>query len=152
VLQALQNQGLVGVAYSDPASGIYLGSPSILTLPSGSLLASHDTFRGWGEAVEPVATYLYQSDDGGESWAAVGVAPDQYWSSLFWDGQGAANQPAKACACVCRCQVMLEVVPRHPRPAVAVWDPLGMQVKLIFCSSSSAAGLAPRCGLPKAAR
>ncbi len=86
--QVLENQDLVGVAYSNPSTGIYLGSPSIIILPSGSLLASHDTFMAWGKEVDPVATYLYQSDDGGQSWAAVGIAPEQYWSSLFLDDHG----------------------------------------------------------------
>ena len=85
-LQSLNGQqGLIGVAYSDPPTGYYLGSPSILQLPGGTLLASHDTFRGWPNwTLEggPI-TYVYKSLDGGSSWAAVGQAPGQYWSTLF---------------------------------------------------------------------
>lgn len=37
----LHNQGLLGVAYSDPATGVYLGSPSIARLDADTLLMAH---------------------------------------------------------------------------------------------------------------
>lgn len=40
-LPPLRNQGLVGVAYSDPKTGVYLGSPSIARLDADTLLMSH---------------------------------------------------------------------------------------------------------------
>lgn len=74
----------MSVAYSDPASGVFLGSPSIIRLGNGSFLASHDTFRGWqARPTRAPATYTYMSDDGGKSWRPVGMAPWQYWSTLF---------------------------------------------------------------------
>ena len=38
---ALHNQGLVRVAYSDPATGVYLGSPSIAQLGADTLFIAH---------------------------------------------------------------------------------------------------------------
>ena len=43
----LHNQGLVQVAYSDPASRLFLGSPSIARLADGTLLISHVSSASW---------------------------------------------------------------------------------------------------------
>jgi hypothetical protein len=37
----LSNQGLIRVAYSDPATGVFVGSPAITRLDAGTLLVSH---------------------------------------------------------------------------------------------------------------
>ncbi|KAL4437386.1 hypothetical protein ABPG75_004525 [Micractinium tetrahymenae] len=76
----LHNQGLVQIAYSDPSSGVYLGSPSIARLDPQTLLVSHDTFPEWGR---PKATTVWSSQDGGASWQRRAVVPRQYWSTLF---------------------------------------------------------------------
>lgn len=61
----LHNQGLVQVAYSDPATGVYLGSPSIVRLDEDVLLVSHDHFPLWGRLK---STAVLSSKDGGASW------------------------------------------------------------------------------------
>ena len=52
------------VAYHNEPSEIYLGSPSIVRLSSGRLVASHDFF-GSGCGSNPVNVSIYISDDNG---------------------------------------------------------------------------------------
>ncbi len=64
---------------------IYLGSPSIVALPNGHLLASNDFFgpnnaaRVDGKSV----TRIYRSQDNGESWEVLTDLIGQFMSSLF---------------------------------------------------------------------
>ena len=60
--------GLTEVAYHNEPSHIYLGSPSILRLKSGDLIATADRF-GSGFAGQPRNVSLYRSQDNGSSWA-----------------------------------------------------------------------------------
>jgi len=73
----------VVVDYSKPTSGIYLGSPSILILPDGNYLASHDYF-GAGLKGKANTTAVFRSTDKGESWEKITVLEDSYWSNLFY--------------------------------------------------------------------
>ncbi len=72
--------------YQDPATKTYLGSPSLVRLPGGDLLATHDYF-GPGcprnHEAEEHLTSLYRSCDGGRSWVNVTHIANAYWSSLF---------------------------------------------------------------------
>ena len=72
--------------YQDPATRTYLGSPSIVRLTNGDLLATHDYF-GPGcprnHEAEEHLTSLYRSCDGGRSWVNVGHIANAYWSTLF---------------------------------------------------------------------
>ena len=54
------------VAYHDEPSEIYLGSPSIVRLSSGRLVASHDFF-GKGCGSNPANVSIYISDDQGQT-------------------------------------------------------------------------------------
>ena len=74
------------VKYQDPATKTYLGSPSIIRLDDGSLLATHDYFgpgcpRNYEN--EEHLTSVYRSSDEGESWINVTHVANAYWSSLF---------------------------------------------------------------------
>lgn len=71
----------------DPRTKTYLGSPALLRLPDGALLAAHDYF-GPGcprnHEDEEHLTSMYRSDDGGRSWRNLCHIANAYWSSLFW--------------------------------------------------------------------
>ena len=64
----------------------YLGSPSILRLADGALLATHDYF-GPGcprnHESEESLTSVYRSEDDGTTWENITHILNCYWSSLF---------------------------------------------------------------------
>lgn len=68
------------IDYSNPATQTYLGNPSIVILPNGDYVASHDAF-GAGHPYS--ATYLFRSQDQGATWTSLGSLLGQYESSLF---------------------------------------------------------------------
>ncbi|CAF1509088.1 unnamed protein product [Adineta steineri] len=65
------------VAYHNEPSEIYLGSPSIVRLSSGRLIASHDFF-GVGCKANPTNVSVYFSDDNGESWSLLSYIKHSY--------------------------------------------------------------------------
>ncbi|CAF3766665.1 unnamed protein product [Rotaria sordida] len=69
------------VAYHDEPSKIYLGSPSIIRLSSGRLVASHDFF-GPGYAFQPRNVSIYVSDNNGETWSFISYIKHSYWTTL----------------------------------------------------------------------
>ena len=69
------------VAYHDEPSQIYLGSPSIVRLSSGRLVASHDFF-GVGYNLQPRNVSVYVSDDNGETWTFNSYIKHSYWTTL----------------------------------------------------------------------
>ena len=74
----------------DPATKTYLGSPSIVRLPNGSILATHDYF-GPGcprnHEGEEHLTSVYLSEDDGRSWRNLTHIANAFWSSLFVLGE-----------------------------------------------------------------
>ena len=74
------------VKYQPERTRTYLGSPSIVRLPDGVLLASHDYF-GKGcprnHENEESLTSIYRSEDDGLTWVNVTHIMNCYWSSLF---------------------------------------------------------------------
>ena len=94
------------MVYSDPATRQYVGSPTILVLPGGGLLASHDRFPLDSRLAAPLSSassaapaaksastvevwpcsaasvFLSNSSDGA-TWQPLSTAPGQYWSSPF---------------------------------------------------------------------
>jgi hypothetical protein len=72
--------------YQDPATKTYLGSPSLVRLADGALLATHDYF-GPGcprnhENEEHLGS-VYRSGDDGATWRNLSHIAGAYWSSLF---------------------------------------------------------------------
>jgi hypothetical protein len=77
---------LTEVAYQHPATQTYLGSPSLIRLPNGDLLAKHDYYGPdcpRNHEGEEFLTSLYRSRDDGRTWANVTHIAGSYWSSLF---------------------------------------------------------------------
>ncbi len=72
--------------YQDPRTNTYLGSPSLVLLPGGDMLASHDYF-GPGCPGDPVGkgnlSSLYRSADNGETWSNISHISGLIWGSLF---------------------------------------------------------------------
>jgi hypothetical protein len=70
----------------DATTQTYLGSPSILRLDNGDLLATHDYF-GPGcprnHEHEEHLLSVYRSHDDGATWTNVTHVAGQYWSNLF---------------------------------------------------------------------
>jgi hypothetical protein len=74
------------IKYLPERSRTYLGSPSILRLPDGALLATHDHF-GPGcprnHEAEESLTSVYRSEDDGVTWQNITHIMNCYWSTLF---------------------------------------------------------------------
>ena len=75
------------IKYQPERARTYLGSPSIIRLPDGVLLASHDYFGLKGcprnHEGEESLTSIYRSEDNGATWVNVTHIMNCYWSSLF---------------------------------------------------------------------
>ena len=76
------------VKYQPELSRTFLGSPSILRLDDGALLATHDYFGlpncPKNHENEESLTSVYRSEDDGTSWRNITHIMNCYWSSLFW--------------------------------------------------------------------
>lgn len=70
----------VVVVHSPKSSGKYRGTPSLVKLPNGHILASNDVF-GTGIAN---ATDIFISTDNGLSWNYVSTVTGAVWSGLFY--------------------------------------------------------------------
>lgn len=77
---------LAEVKYQPERGRVYLGSPSLVRLPDGALLASHDYF-GPGcprnHEAEESLTSIYRSEDDGATWTCLTHVMNAYWSTLF---------------------------------------------------------------------
>ena len=62
------------------STGNYLGSPSIVILPDGKYIASHDIF---GKGPTPQHTHVFQSADRGKSWQKIAELDSLWWATLF---------------------------------------------------------------------
>jgi hypothetical protein len=71
------------ISHVDSDLRINIGSPSIVKLPNGSYLASHDIF-GQVENPDNRKTHIFQSTNRGKSWKKIAVIDSQFWSNLFF--------------------------------------------------------------------
>lgn len=71
------------IAHVDSDANNYIGSPSIVKLPDGAYLASHDIF-GRGDNPLKNHTQIYKSNNKGKSWNKIAQVKDQFWSNLFY--------------------------------------------------------------------
>jgi hypothetical protein len=69
------------VHFSPASSGIYLGSPSLLRLENGDLLAGMDMFGK--EAPRPTVSLIFRSTDNGATWRCVAELQGSFWANLF---------------------------------------------------------------------
>ena len=78
-------QGPPGVVidHQPAATRQYIGSPSIVILPAGAYVASHDFFGSGSTQSTSAVTRVFRSDDRGRSWRQTAEMHDQFWSNLF---------------------------------------------------------------------
>ena len=70
--------------YQPERSKVYLGSPSIIRLPNGILVASHDYFGNMKNLEnESGLTSIYRSEDNGKSWINITHITGAFWGTLF---------------------------------------------------------------------
>ena len=74
------------VKYQPERSRAYLGIPSVVRLPDGALIVSHD-YYGTGcprnHESEESLTSVYRSEDDGLTWVNITHIMNCYWSTLF---------------------------------------------------------------------
>lgn len=74
------------VKYMPERSRIYLGSPALIRLPDGAIVACHDYFYDEPEAFRgshPRLTAVYRSEDDGRSFQHISNIIGAFWSTLF---------------------------------------------------------------------
>ena len=74
------------VKYQDPATQTYLGSPTLVRLDGGEILAAHDYFgprSPHNDQGKPHLTSIYRSRDNGLSWEDLAHIVGAHWSTLF---------------------------------------------------------------------
>lgn len=68
------------------SSGMYVGSPSVVILPDGVYVASHDLFGPKSTYKTSAVTRVFRSLDRGETWSSGIDLDGQLWSTLFTRG------------------------------------------------------------------
>lgn len=68
------------IAHQPASTGHYIGSPSIVILPDGTYVASHDFF---GPKTKFNRTRVYRTADKGKNWTRIAEMDGQFWSNLF---------------------------------------------------------------------
>jgi hypothetical protein len=64
---------------------LYIGSPAIVKLGNGCLVAAHDYFGPQSTEQIQGVTEVFASGDGGVTWVHISRLPGAFWSSLFID-------------------------------------------------------------------
>jgi photosystem II stability/assembly factor-like uncharacterized protein len=73
----------VVLSHLPASSGKYVGSPALLRLADGTLLAAHDEFGPQSGYHTQSITRLFRSTDRGDTWTEIAVLEGALWSSLF---------------------------------------------------------------------
>ncbi|MGH9344627.1 MAG: sialidase family protein, partial [Terriglobia bacterium] len=73
----------VVIDHQAASTGEYIGSPSIVILPDGAYVSSHDLFGPKSTESVSGVTRIFRSADRGRSWRKVAEVRDQFWSNLF---------------------------------------------------------------------
>ena len=70
----------VPIVHSPKSSGKYIGTPSIVKMPGGDFIASHDFF---GPSCKSDIVHVYRSSDKGKNWHFLSEVDDTFWAGLF---------------------------------------------------------------------
>ncbi len=71
------------IDHSPASSGIYIGSPSLVILPNGDYVASHDEFGPQSTEHRRAVSHIFTSRDRGASWKKISTIDGAFWSTLF---------------------------------------------------------------------
>jgi hypothetical protein len=71
------------IDHSPASSGLYIGSPSILVLPNGHYLTSHDFFGPKSAEHTAPDSVVFTSSDRGQSWRKLATLHSLFWAGLF---------------------------------------------------------------------
>ncbi|WP_020597276.1 sialidase family protein [Spirosoma panaciterrae] len=71
------------VCYEPSSAQRYIGSPSLVTLPNGDYVASHDFFGPKSSEWQQAASRIYTSNNKGKTWRYLAEIRGAFWSSLF---------------------------------------------------------------------
>ncbi len=71
------------VCYQPASTQKYIGSPSLVILPNGDYVASHDFFGPQSSEWQQAVTTIYRSKDKGKSWKKISTISGAFWNSLF---------------------------------------------------------------------
>jgi hypothetical protein len=71
------------VCYEPASSQRYIGSPSLVTLPNGDYVASHDFFGPKSSEWQQATSRIYTSNNKGKTWSFLTEIQGAFWSSLF---------------------------------------------------------------------
>ena len=64
-------------------TGTYLGTPSMVRMPNGTLVVSHDYFGAAAADNRPGLTSIYHSYNNGKDWVSITHLVNMYWGTLF---------------------------------------------------------------------
>ena len=82
----MSNPWISQVKHQDPATGINVGSPALVQLDNGAILAAHD-YQGKGiyqqKERDRYMTSVYRSDDHGLTWDLTADLRGSIWGTLF---------------------------------------------------------------------
>ncbi|MDP4207106.1 MAG: sialidase family protein [Bacteroidota bacterium] len=81
--QEMSNVPGTVINYYPASSGIYVGSPSLVVLPNGHYLATHDLSGPKGDTMPNAMVFI--SADRGKTWEEQGEVKGQYWSTIFYN-------------------------------------------------------------------
>ncbi len=73
----------VVIDHQPAATRQYIGSPSIIILPGGDYVASHDFFGAGSTQSVSAVSRVFRSTDKGATWKQAAEFKDQFWSNLF---------------------------------------------------------------------
>lgn len=80
--QAVKIPGTI-VCHQPAYTQKYIGSPSLVVLPNGDYVASHDFFGPESSEWSQAETRIFRSRDKGKSWKKISEIKGAFWSSLF---------------------------------------------------------------------
>jgi hypothetical protein len=79
----------VVIDHCPASSGLFIGSPSLVALPNGCYLASHDFFGPRSGSTNRATTLIFRSENRGATWHEIALIHGACWANLFTHG-GAA--------------------------------------------------------------